>query len=145
MSFIHLFAFMIASIRYYCVCMTDFTIIIPVICFVCICLLILTLGVCSERENLLELPSYESYWTFQFSKMRSGLVILLTVILALSMLHNSAEAADKKKKKKNKKTKTDDKNLFDSHTLRCLVCQNVVDEFLALVHKYATFTTGMKI
>ena len=41
----------------------------------------------------------------------------------------------KKKKKSAKKQPVDDSKMFDSKTLKCLVCQNLVNEFEAAIFK----------
>ena len=64
----------------------------------------------------------------------SLLLLLSAALLLLLLLSPSCEAAKKSKKKKKTEKKNEDKDLFDSKTLKCLVCQNLVDEFLAAVY-----------
>ena len=61
-----------------------------------------------------------------------NLVILLLIFMNLETIH----AGKKKKKSKNsKKDVKDDTKMFDSKTLKCLVCKNLIDEFEAAIFK----------
>ena len=69
------------------------------------------------------------------------LTTILVVFLLIVNLDN-VQAGKKKKKIKSKKTKMtpeevlkQDQGLFDSKTLKCLVCKNVIDEFEAAIYK----------
>ena len=65
---------------------------------------------------------------------------ILVVFLLIANLDN-VQAGKKKKKNKSKTKKTpeevlkQDQSLFDSKTLKCLVCKNVIDEFEAAIYK----------
>merc|ERR1711894_467170 len=69
------------------------------------------------------------------------LTTILVVFLLIANLDN-VQAGKKKKKTKSKKNKMtpeevlkQDQGLFDSKTLKCLVCKNVIDEFEAAIYK----------
>ena len=69
------------------------------------------------------------------------LTTILVIFLLISNIDN-VQAGKKKKKIKSKKTKMtpkevlkQDQGLFDSKTLKCLVCKNVIDEFEAAIYK----------
>ena len=66
--------------------------------------------------------------------MRLSTSTLLLLLSAALLLLSSTVDAGKKKGKKTQKKKVEDKDLFDSKTLKCLVCQNLADEFLSAVH-----------
>ena len=60
------------------------------------------------------------------------LVFLSLVIFAFLATHPKSAIGKKKKKSK---VPEDDTKLFDSKTLKCLVCQNVIYEFEAAIYK----------
>ena len=60
--------------------------------------------------------------------------VLFLCIFALLIQDSLSAGRSKKGKKKSKKSKSD-KDLFDSSTLKCLVCQGLTDEFQAAIHK----------
>ena len=68
------------------------------------------------------------------------LTTILVIFLLISNIDN-VQAGKKKKKNKSKTKKTpeevlkQDQSLFDSKTLKCLVCKNVIDEFEAAIYK----------
>merc|ERR1712018_498474 len=65
-------------------------------------------------------------------------VFLFSVIFftILTLNTDNAQAAKKKKKSKSKTTQLEkDTKMFDSKTLKCLVCKNVIDEFEAAIYK----------
>lgn len=59
--------------------------------------------------------------------------ILFAFIVALFVFNFQEIQA--KKKKKTTKPPQDDSKMFDSKTLKCLVCKNVVEEFEAAIWK----------
>ncbi len=70
-------------------------------------------------------------------------VVLFVALLAVAA--SVAVAAKGKKKTKAKSTPTKTEGLFDSQTLRCLVCQSLVDEMLfaiARVDPHKKIDTG---
>ena len=57
------------------------------------------------------------------------------VFLVILLLTSNVMAKKKKKAKKAVQEPLDDSKMFDSKTLKCLVCQNVVKEFEAAIFK----------
>ena len=77
-------------------------------------------------------------------KKMQNLFFLTTILVVFLLIANldNVQAGKKKKKTKSKKTKMtpeevlkQDQGLFDSKTLKCLVCKNVIDEFEAAIYK----------
>ena len=66
--------------------------------------------------------------------MKPLLFLILATFLCLS-IHPEVVLAGKKKKKTKKSSNPapDDSKMFDSKTLKCLVCENVVTEFEAAI------------
>ena len=65
-------------------------------------------------------------------KKISFFVIAIFVCLTLN---SQNVLAKKKKKSKGKANLKDDTKMFDSKTLKCLVCKNVIDELEAAIYK----------
>merc|ERR1712241_753813 len=63
-------------------------------------------------------------------KMKFPLVFLVILLLTSNVM-----AKKKKKSKNSKKDVKDDTKMFDSKTLKCLVCKNLVNEFEAAIFK----------
>ena len=57
------------------------------------------------------------------------------LFLVILLLTSNVMAKKKKKAKKTQPEVVDDSKMFDSKTLKCLVCQNVVKEFEAAIFK----------
>ena len=62
--------------------------------------------------------------------MKPLFFVFLAVFLCLAV---NTEAAKKKKKSKKSSAPKDDSKMFDPKTLKCLVCQNVIQEFEAAI------------
>ena len=65
-------------------------------------------------------------------------LLLLLFLTFLCIILSKDAAAAKKKKKKSKKSKSKQSNntqLFDIETLKCLVCQNLINEFESAIWK----------
>jgi len=62
--------------------------------------------------------------------MKPLFFVFLAVFLCLAV---NTEAAKKKKKTKKSSAPKDDSKMFDPKTLKCLVCQNVIQEFEAAI------------
>jgi hypothetical protein len=66
--------------------------------------------------------------------------VLLSIFLVAFLVTDTCHGAEKSKKKKsNKKSdsskKVPDSKMFDSSTLKCLVCRAIVDEFKSEIYK----------
>ncbi|TRY68240.1 hypothetical protein TCAL_05092 [Tigriopus californicus] len=59
----------------------------------------------------------------------------MLVVVLVALIDVEVEAAKKKKKKSTKNSANADVDLFDSKTMKCLVCQSLTDEFLTAIHK----------
>ena len=59
----------------------------------------------------------------------------LYLFIALFICNFDYILAKKKKKSTKKESVVDDSKMFDSKTLKCLVCQNLVNEFEAAIFK----------
>ena len=62
--------------------------------------------------------------------MKPLFFVFLAIFLSLAV---NTEAAKKKKKTKKSSAPKDDSKMFDPKTLKCLVCQNVIQEFEAAI------------
>jgi len=62
--------------------------------------------------------------------MKPLFFVFLALFLSLAV---TTEAAKKKKKTKKSSAPKDDSKMFDPKTLKCLVCQNVIQEFEAAI------------
>jgi len=62
--------------------------------------------------------------------MKPLFFVFLALFLSLAV---NTEAAKKKKKTKKSSAPKDDSKMFDPKTLKCLVCQNVIQEFEAAI------------
>ena len=60
-------------------------------------------------------------------------LMLIVSVICIALIYDVSGA--KKKKKKPKSEGKKDSDLFDSKTLKCLVCQSLMDEFLNAIHK----------
>ena len=69
--------------------------------------------------------------------MRSGYVVILVSVFLVLLQTDFTLAKKKKKSKKNKESENSKKKegLFDSKTLKCLVCQSLAEEFYAEINK----------
>lgn len=63
-------------------------------------------------------------------------LIFVSLFLAVILLSNPTYAGKKKKSKsKASPASQDDSKMFDSKTLKCLVCKNLINEFEAAIFK----------
>ena len=68
--------------------------------------------------------------------MKKLFLLSLVVLLFIVVNPKNVHAAKKKKKaNNNKETVIDDTKMFDSKTLKCLVCKNLIDELEATIYK----------
>jgi len=65
--------------------------------------------------------------------MKPLFFVFLGIFLCLTLNTEVASAAKKKKKTKKSSAPKDDSKMFDPKTLKCLVCQNVIQEFEAAI------------
>lgn len=66
------------------------------------------------------------------------LEIIFSLIYVATFLASDVFAAEKVKKKKSKKSEpknVPDSKMFDSATMKCLVCRSVIDEFRSEIYK----------
>merc|ERR1712170_138350 len=79
-------------------------------------------------------------YTARISNVKSRKMKLPLLFIVILFLTSNALAKKKKKAKKEKPVvPADDSKMFDSKTLKCLVCQNVVKEFEAAIFKVVPF------
>lgn len=57
------------------------------------------------------------------------------IVMVVLMVLMDVEAAKKKKKKPTPTVTDTEVDLFDSKTMKCMVCQSLTDEFLTAIHK----------